>query len=172
MGHLAFKCQSRKSQKKSETSGRGTILQMVHIRNGKPLAPITATPLDLLYLSSEDESTDVRHIVVPDGGSQAHCTRVTVQGVPTYGVVDTAADITIMGDHCSNTLQLLRDFHKPDKTPHSYVNDTFKIDGMMKLEVAFDGKMGALEQLLLSEGVCRQTNIIMYHKEFEVWCGQ
>lgn len=32
--------------------------------------------------------------------------------------------------------------------------------------------MGAPEQLLLSEGVCRQINIIMYHKEFEVWCGQ
>lgn len=59
------------------------------------------SPLELLYSSSE-ESTDesdtvVSQVRVADKGSQAHCARVLIQGVPAYGVIDSGTDITIMG---------------------------------------------------------------------------
>ena len=50
----------------------------------------------------------------------------------------------------------------------------FKLDGKMKLDITFDGKtmctpvyikIDAQEQLLLSEGVCRQLGIICYHPD-------
>ena len=31
--------------------------------------------------------------------------------------------------------------------------------------------MDAREQLLLSEGVCRQLGLVMYHLDVQVWCG-
>ena len=53
-------------------------------------------PLDLLYSSSEEE-TDLRLVRVDDGGSQIHCAKVQVQGVPAYGIIDSGADTTIIG---------------------------------------------------------------------------
>ena len=50
----------------------------------------------------------------------------------------------------------------------------------MDLEITFNGKsittpvyikMDAPEQLLLSEGVCRQLNILTYHPDVQVWRG-
>ena len=50
----------------------------------------------------------------------------------------------------------------------------------MKLEVEFGGKimetvvyikMDAHEQLLLSEGVCRQLGIVVYHPKVQIWHG-
>ena len=34
---------------------------------------------------------------VPDCGSKPQSARVLMQGVPVFGIIDTAADITIMG---------------------------------------------------------------------------
>lgn len=57
---------------------------------------------------------------------------------------------------------------------------TFKLDGRMELKVEFGDKtmktvvyikMDAREQLLLSEGVCRQLGLVMYHPDVQVWCG-
>ena len=46
---------------------------------------------------SDDNSTEVRQVCVHDHGSERQCVRVVVQGVPMYGIVDSAVDITIMG---------------------------------------------------------------------------
>ena len=52
---------------------------------------------------------------------------------------------------------------KPDKTPRTYDQKPFTLDGRMELEVQFEDKamhtpiyikMDARDQLLLSEGVC------------------
>ena len=67
-----------------------------------------------------------------------------------------------------------RDIKPVDKTPHTYVQRTFYLDGPLDLDVIFDGrtmttpiyvKMVDKEQLLISEGVCRQLGIVKYHKE-------
>ena len=66
------------------------------------------------------------------------------------------------------------DFKKPDKIPKTYSRETFTWDGAIELDVSFGErtmktsvyiKMDAYDQLLLSEGVCRQLGIISYHSD-------
>ena len=56
--------------------------------------------------------------------------------------------------------------------PRTYDRKIFHLDGRMELEISFQGKtmktmvyikMDAPDQLLLSEGVCRQLGIVSYH---------
>ena len=74
-----------------------------------------------------------------------------------------------------------RDPKKPDKTPRNYDQTPFTLDGWMDLDLTFDGrtmctpvyiKSDAHEQLLLSEGVCRQLGILQYHAAVEPWRGR
>ena len=69
-----------------------------------------------------------------------------------------------------------RDFKQPDKSPVAYNQQPFKLHGRMDLSIAFGKKtmvtpvyikMDAHDQLLLSEGVCRQLDIVSYHPEVE-----
>ena len=53
-------------------------------------------PIDYL-LSSDLGDEDVCVVHVCDKGSRQYCASVEVQGVGALGVVDTGADITIMG---------------------------------------------------------------------------
>ena len=48
-------------------------------------------------LSHSVSSDDIRQVRVQDMGNQPHCPKVNVQGVPVDGVLDSRADITIMG---------------------------------------------------------------------------
>jgi len=61
-----------------------------------------------------------------------------------------------------------KDFKPPDKTPYTYDNQPFQLDGRIDLDIVFDGKtmctpvyvkMDSPDPLLLSEGVCRQLGI-------------
>ena len=67
-----------------------------------------------------------------------------------------------------------RDFRPADKIPHTYNRQPFNLDGRMDLEITFGDKtmktpvyikMDAPDQLLLSEGVCRQLGIVNYHRD-------
>lgn len=65
-----------------------------------------------------------------------------------------------------------------DKTPYTYDQKTFRLDGKLELDITFQGrqtmltpvylKMDAHDSLLLSEGVCRQLGIISYHPTIAV----
>ena len=71
--------------------------------------------------------------------SQAHYARVLVQGVPAYGIIDSGADITIMGGALfrqTTTAARLkeRDFWKADKTPHTYPSRYPKSNKSLKLK--------------------------------------
>ena len=112
-----------------------------------------------------------------DRGSHPQLVRVDVQGVPANGVVDTAADITIMGGKlfalvASSARLRKKDFKTPDRVPRTYDRKVFHLDGRMELEISFQGKsmktmvyikMDAPDELLLSKGVCRQLGIVTYH---------
>ena len=102
-----------------------------------------------------------------------------VQGVPGEGVIDTGAEITILGGELfrkvvsANRLKK-RDFKPPDKTPRTYNQQVFSLDGRIALDLTFGEttmktmvyvKMDATEQLLLSKGVCRQLGIVTYHPD-------
>ena len=133
------------------------------------------SPLELLFSDSEEEG--VRQIRVTDGGSHPWLARVDIHGVPADGVIDTAADITIMGGKLfalvAATAKLRKqNFKKPDKTPRNYDGRELRLDGSMEMDITFQGKtiktniyikMDAIDQLLLSEGVCRQLTIVTYH---------
>ena len=118
-------------------------------------------------------------------GSQPQCVKVQMQGVPAYGVLDSGAHITIMGGmlfrKVTTVAQLKkRDLKRPDKTPRNYDQTPFTLDGRMDLDITFNGKTmctpvyiktNAREQLLLSEGVCRQLDILQYHPDVKPWRG-
>ena len=107
------------------------------------------------------------------------------KGVPAYGIVDTGADITIIGGELFKKVAAVarlkkKDFKEADKTPRNYDWQPFSLDGRMDLDVIFNDtaiktpvyiKMDAHHQLLLSEGICRQLGIISYHPDVEVWRG-
>ena len=71
-----------------------------------------------------------------------------------------------------------KDFKKPDKVPKTYSRQTFTLDGRMELDISFGEKsirtnvyikMDAYNQLLLSEGICRQLGIINYHPDVHLF---
>ena len=128
-----------------------------------------------MFSDSEDES--VKQIRVEDNGSHPQLARVDVHGVPADGIIDTAADITIMGGKLFALIATAaklrkRNFRKPDKVPRNYDGREFCLDGCIEMDITFHEKtitttvyikMDAVDQLLLSEGVCRQLGIVMYH---------
>ena len=122
---------------------------------------------------------------IDDSGSRLHGMKVEVQGVPLMGLIDTRADITIIGLEAFKKVAAVahlkkRNFKKPDKVPYSFDKKPFRLDGMMNLDISFNGvtlntpvyiKVDIKDQLLLSEGVCRrrQLNIVQYHSQVEEW---
>lgn len=125
----------------------------------------------------------MRLIRMQDQGSQPQCVQVEIHGMPAYGINYPGADITIMGGRlfcqvaAAARLQN-KDLKKPDRTPRNYDRCPFTLNGHMDLDITFSGKTmctgvyikrDAHEQLLLSEGVCRQLDIVRYHPEVEPW---
>jgi hypothetical protein len=100
-----------------------------------------------------------------------------------FGIIDSGADVTTIGGglfrKVATTARLKkRDLKKPDRTPRTYDQQPFQLDGMMELDITFGDKtmhtpvyikMDARDQLLLSEGVCRQLDILTYQ---QVWRGR
>ena len=111
--------------------------------------------------------------------------RVQVQGVPAYGLIDSGADITIIGGSLFKKVVTVarlkkRDLKKADRIPRTYDQQLFTLAGRMNLQVTFGDKqmtttvyikMDAHDQLLLSEGVCRQLGVFSYHPDVERWRG-
>ena len=69
---------------------------------------------------------------------------------------------------------------KSDRTARNYDGQPFQLDGVMDLDITFDDKtirtsvyikMNAHDQLLLSEGECRQLGIVHYHPDIQKWNG-
>ena len=132
--------------------------------------------MDYLFLSDLGDG-DVCVVRVHDKGSRQRCAHVEVQGVEAWGVVDTGADITIMGGELFMKIAAVarlkkKDFKPADKKPYTYGDQPFKLDGQMELDVSFDRKtmctpvyikMDSQEALLLSEGVCRQLGMVTFH---------
>ena len=194
-GHLAKNClkpptESKGSHQKPRNRG-------VHSRQENTAPPTSdsahsdppssSTHTDPLSFLFSDESDPERccQVDVKDQGSHTVCVPLQVEGVPAYGLVDTSADITIIGPRLFKKVAAVsrlkkKDFKPADKTPHGYDGRPFELHGRMQLTLSFDGqemkmmvyiKMDVEDQLLLSEGVCRQLGIVKYHPNVEVWRG-
>ncbi len=80
-----------------------------------------------------------------DKGSHSQFARILIEGVPADGIVDTGADITIMGKDLFAQVAAVawlrkKDFWKVDKIPRAYDNKTFQLDGCMDLDISFAEK--------------------------------
>ena len=140
-----------------------------------------ADPQQYLLPDTDEEDTGVgvKEVRVQDKGSQPQSVRVVVAAVPVDGVVDTAANITIVGAEAFKRIAAVAKLKKRDlksayKTPRTYDQQVFHLDGRLDLDITFQEqtmktpvyvKMDAKEQLLLSEGVCRQLGIVHYHEQ-------
>ena len=164
----------QKDCKLSSTESRGRPQKPSHARQ------VTASCNDdpMSYLRSDsDEDEGVKRVTVEDTGSYPRYTNVLVEGVMQRGVVDTGSDLTIMGKEAFKKVVTVarlkkRDFHPADKKAYSYDRKPFSLDGKLRLNLTFGEytmstpiyvKINAEDQLLLSEGVCRQLVIVNYH---------
>ena len=186
-GHLARDCRSRKSESGGRPLSTSKATNAKKVQAQVPQVSRatqgSVDPLDFLESSSDDEM--VRRVRVHDKGSMSQCVKVQLQGVPVYGIIDSGADISIIGGDLFRKVASVarlkkRDFKKADKVPRTYDQKPFTLDGRMDLDVTFDEKtmctpiyvkMDVHDQLLLSEGVCRQLEIITYHPNVEKWRG-
>jgi len=128
-------------------------------------------------LASDSDDSSVSLVRIQDCGSRLRKVQVDVAGVPVEGLVDTGADITIMGPDLFKKVAAVaglkkKHFKPADKVPHTYDRRQFKLDGRLDLDVGFVDKamqtaiyvkMDAHDDLLLSESVCRQLGIVTYH---------
>ena len=78
-----------------------------------------------LVSSEEDSDSSVQSVRVKDTGSRAQYANVDLQGVPAKGVIDSGADITIIGGDLFKKVAMVaklrkKDFRKADKTPRTY----------------------------------------------------
>ena len=180
VGHLSKDCRGRK--KESPGSHGSNSKANAKIVQSEPVPTTREDPREFMLSDSEEEDKTVVSIVhVRDAGSKPQRAPVHVQGVPMPGVVDSGADITIIGGEMFKRVAAVaklhkKDFKPPDKKPVNYDQKPFIIDGRVDLDVAFQGrsirapvyvKMDAAEQLLLSEGVCRQLGIVKYHQQVQ-----
>ena len=174
VGHLYRDCMSKKKESSSRARYSPSSKQVTS----------EGTPHDTddppAYLQSSDSEEDTVNLIrIHDKGSCPQCARVEIQGVPAWGIIDSGADITIMGKELFKTIASVRKLKKKDfKKPDKYSRQPFTLDGRMELEITFADKvmtttvyvkMDAADQLLLSEGVCRQLGILQYHPAVRPW---
>jgi len=96
-------------------------------------------------LLSDPEDDTVCQIRITDQGSEAQSVKVGIHGVPAYGIIDTAADITIIEGKLYKEVASVaclqkKDFKLADKTPCTYNCQPFSLDGQMDLNITFGDK--------------------------------
>ena len=181
-GHYSRECWCPRTESSgrgtdSTQNGRGT--RQVQTAEGEVTPAESQEPANESALLSclESEGEGVRQVRINDLGSRQQHADVQLEGVPARGVIDSGADITILGGELFRRVAAVArlkksQLKKSDKVPRTYDRRTFTLDGKMDLDISFGGttmrtpvyiKMDAPEQLLLSEGVCRQLDIISYH---------
>ena len=171
-GHYARDYRSKKEDESKSLASNRRWTEILPISR-KPIENTIIDPLSLL----DSSDSDVNVVRVNDRGSKPQFAEVLIQGVPATGVIDTGADITIIGGERFQKVAAAarlkkRDFKRADKIPRTYDQQTFILHGKMDLDISFGDKtmstavyvkMDANDQLLLSEGVCNQLGIVTYH---------
>ena len=153
------KAPKQESTSRSSKNKNPPVTKMV---SSQPAITEDMSELTPYLMSDSDEGEkEVRTIRVKDTGSQ----------------IDSGADVSIIGAELFKKIAavaLLKksQLKKVDKVPVTYDQKPLKLDGRLHLDITFQGqtmctpvyvKMDAHDPLLLSEGVCRQLQIITYH---------
>ena len=136
--HTHWKCKAPKKESAVQPGERSGT-KMVTSASSSPLDPFQ-------YLHSDsDSASDVSSVRVEDKGSQPQKASVSVQGVPVEGVIDSGADITIMGADLFKKVAAVarlkkKQLKKSDKVPYTYDQKPFKLDGKLELDITFQDK--------------------------------
>ena len=131
-GHLARDCRFKTTGSSGDSDSRKTQGSTKQVTADSDSAQEGQFEFlqGILCSSDEEDTTGLKVARVPDRGSQPQCVKVQVQGVPAYGVLDSGADITIMGGMLFRKVATIarlirRDFKRPDKTPRNYDQTSF-----------------------------------------------
>ena len=94
-----------------------------------------------------DDREQVLQIRGDDKGSLPHCIKVEVQGVPMYGIVDSGANITIIGGQMFKKVATVtklkrRDFKVAYKQLRNYDQKPFELHGGHHLQRQSDEESG------------------------------
>ena len=121
-GHLARACRQPKTESGAHPARSGAVTKQVHAVEAAPTGE-QSTSWEFLMSSSEDEA-DIRMVSLKDGGSFPQCAKVSLQGIPVYGIIDSGADISIIGGALFWRVAIAarlkrRDLKKPDKVPRT-----------------------------------------------------
>ena len=136
--HIARTCRQKRTestgQAKRPTQSTGAGAKVVKTKEN---------PLDFLQPDSDDEAGDIKTVRIQDKGSKPREVLVDVPGVPVTGVIDSGADITIMGAELFKRVALVgrlkkSAFKKPDKTPYTYDHQPFSLNGKLELDITFN----------------------------------
>ena len=146
VGHFSRDCRLSKTESTGKPLRRVGATKMVktrgsHARNAQPEDPG-------LFLASDSDGSggdEVKVVWVSDKGSKPQKAQVRIEGVPVDGLVDSGADITIIGGEAFKKVAAAaklrkRDFKPPDKIPRTYNQQIFRVDGRMQLDVSFEDK--------------------------------
>ena len=81
-------------------------------------------------------------VTVKDEGSRTMCVPIQVEGVLTFGLLDTGADITIIGARLFREVAAMAKLKKrpANQIPRGYDGKPFAIHGQMEMTLAFDGR--------------------------------
>ena len=162
-GHFGNECRKRKTESSGERlQNRGTSFKSTSQHKGSytrnPGAKQVQSesvehdsesgfddPRRYLVSSEEDSDSSVQSVRVKDTGSRAQYANVDLQGVPAKGVIDSGADITIIGGDLFKKVAMVaklrkKDFRKADKTPRTYDQRSFVLHGCIDLDITFGGK--------------------------------
>ena len=135
LGHLAKDCRARSTESRvpstSRTSGKNPVNRHVSTSNSTN-GDDSANPVEYLYSDSEEEQ-DVRMIQIADKGSHSQYAEVFIQGIPAEGLIDSGAEITIMGGELFKKVATVnklkkKDFKKSDKIPKTYSRPLLLMD--------------------------------------------
>ena len=100
-----------------------------------------AKTLPFLFSDSEESDSGVRQVRINDRGSHQQYANVQIEGVPAKGVIDSGADITIMGGDLFHRVaaaaRLRRSrFMKADKVPRTYDSGLESMGGASRKSIS------------------------------------
>ena len=128
-----------------QPADQGTKANMVCSDRGQAETPQREDPHTFLLSDSEEEDKTVSLVRVHDEGSKSQTALVEIAGAPAYGIVDTEADITIMGPELFKKVAMVAKLKKGSLRKqtrfHTHDRRQFKLDGRLDLDVNFDDKM-------------------------------
>ena len=178
LGHFAYECRSQKSESSGKVKAHPISGAKVIWAQDSQKQPVNQAFTKISrFLFPADQPTQVPTIKSRDSTYKSRHVEVEIEGVPVTGIIDTGSDITIISgelfENIVDAVQLSSETFKPaNKQACAYNGQTISLDDQMDVTISFEShniktityvKLQAPDQLLLSESVCQELDIVKYH---------